>query len=210
MKTIAYRYIVPLLLTLTLALPASAQDTSLLERMYSKVSGVCLELTYSYTARMYGTKAVGSGVLASQGACWQMMGNGFEMWCDAKTVWVADPAAKEVVIEDASTDRNDYMANPALLFVNLSETFKVQTARPVDDGRAMLYVLVPSVGCDIEYCNMEIRKSDASITQGSFIMTDGNVIDITVSAMRLLPVRPVADFRPSISFDSSWIVTDLR
>lgn len=189
---------------------AARQDVSLLDRMYSRMTDACVGMEYSYSTRMYGTKTIGSGILTVQGGYWMMKGNGLEMWCDATTVWIADVEAKEVVIENASADRSDRMANPALLFVNLSDSFKVQSSRAVNDGKSMLYVLVPTVGCDIGYCNIEIRKSDASITKGSFIMTDGNVIDIIVSSMEFHPLRPAEDFRPSISFDSSWIVTDLR
>lgn len=189
---------------------AYSQNTALLERMYEDVSDSCVEMTYTYSTRMYGTKAVGSGTLMAQGKLWQMDGNGLQMWCDSEDVWVVDSKSKEVVIEPAADGGSGYTSNPALLFINLQNAFKVSTARDTDDGGSMLYVLVPQVECPFEYANVVIRKSDASITSGSFILKDGNVLDITVSSMKCLPKKPKSEFRPKTSFGQDWIVTDLR
>ena len=62
----------------------------------------------------------------------------------------------------------------------------------------------------IEYFNVEVAESDLSIRNALVGLSDGSLIKIEVSSMKLTPVRPVEDFRPRTIFDSSWIVTDLR
>ena len=79
----------------------SAQDTKLLDKLYSDMSSSCVEMTYTYETEVSGVKAVGEGKLDVQGDMWTMTGNGIQMWCDGKTLWVADPSLKEVVIEPA-------------------------------------------------------------------------------------------------------------
>lgn len=188
----------------------AAQDTSLLERMYDNVSVSCVEISYDYSFTMSGIKTVGQGILHAQGSLWHMEGNGIIMWCDSLTVWIADPASKEVLIEPAVEEEGDYLSNPALLFVDMDEVFTVQKARPTADGEAMLYILRPEKSCDISYCNIEINKGDASVRNAVFAMTDGNLLEIAVSSMTFSPKRLPASFRPSSPFDSSWIITDLR
>lgn len=201
---------VTVFVALLAAVSAYSQDTALLERLYEDVSDSCVEMTYTYSMRIYGTKAVGSGTLLAQGKLWHMTGNGLEMWCDSKDVWVVDEGAKEVVIEPAAEGDSGYTSNPALLFMNLQSAFKVSTARDTDNGDSMLYVLVPQVECPFEYANVVIRKSDASITSGSFILKDGDLLDITVSSMKCLPKKPESSFRPAAFSGQDWMVTDLR
>jgi outer membrane lipoprotein-sorting protein len=72
------------------------------------------------------------------------------------------------------------------------------------------YVLKPKSKSDIDYCNIELFKSDAMVRRAAIALSDGTLIKIEVSSMKLTPVLPVEDFRPRSIFDSSWIVTDLR
>lgn len=186
-----------------------AQDVSLLKRFYGEISDSCTEIVYSYDTRISGIRTVGEGTLLVQGKCWHMEGNGVVMWCDSVNLWIADPELKEVVIESASEDYGE-TSNPAILFVRLEDMFDVREALPSSDGSSIVYVLVPDSPGKIEYCNLEISKSDASIRKGEFIMSDGNLITVNVSEMKILPKRGVESFRPSGEFDSSWIVTDMR
>ncbi|MBQ9660267.1 MAG: hypothetical protein IJV37_03245 [Bacteroidales bacterium] len=43
-----------------------------------------------------------SGDLLVQGECYRARGNGMEIYCDGKTRWTVDPAAREVYIETAA------------------------------------------------------------------------------------------------------------
>ena len=189
----------------------SAQNPTLLDRFYEGVSQSCTDLSYTCSVRLSGVNNVGQGTLSAQGLMWVMKGNGVEMYCDSTTLWILDPALKEVVIEPASADaRTQLLTNPAALFVHMKDMFNVRDSRNTSDGDAILYILQPKAQSDFDYFNVEIAKSDASVRNGTIALKDGTLIKIEVSSMKLTPERPVEDFRPRTLFDSSWIVTDLR
>ena len=200
-----------LYLSFLLSSVLSAQDTSLLDRFYHGISGSCVEMTFAYSARVSGVNTGGSGHLTAQGMKWVMKGNGVEMYCDSAAVWIMDPSAKEVVIEPASAQGDmDMLANPAVIFMRLREMFALSDAVASEDGKAVIYILKPKSESDIDYFNLEILTSDASVRSGSLAMDDGSLIRIEVSDMKLTPERSPGFFRPGTGFDSSWIVTDLR
>ena len=94
-----------------------AQGSDLLDRFYASVSDSCLNMTYSYSARVSGIDNIGQGTLLSQGTMWTLRGNGVEMYCDSKSIWVVDPSMKEVVVEPAPEDeQTQWMSNPAVIF----------------------------------------------------------------------------------------------
>lgn len=189
--------------------PAVAQDTDAVERLYAEMDASGAELFYSYETRISGIKTVGEGVLRVQGDMWTMSGNGLEMWCDGFSVWVADPKLKEVVIEPASSDMEDRISNPAILFTRVDELFEISRTRTMA-GECMLYVLTPRGDSDMAYCNLMIHVPTLEIRSGEFIFNDGNVLKVDVSSMSFVGKSPVESFRPSISFGADWIVTDLR
>lgn len=189
----------------------SAQETSLLQNFCRNVSESCVELTYGYSVRLSGIDNVGSGTLTAQGALWKLYGNGVEMYCDSSSIWVLDPDRKEAVIEPAVSDSETFFqTNPAIFLLRLENLFDVSESRPTSDNLAMLYILRPKNKGEIDYFNVEILRSDASVRRCTFALSDGTLIKIEVSSMKLTPVRPLADFRPQTVFDSSWIVTDMR
>ena len=189
----------------------SAQDMSLLDRMSERISKSCLELDYNYSARISGVNNIGDGYLRCQGYMWKMVGNGVEMYCDSSTLWVIDPTNKEVVIEPAEAEAAvQLQTNPAVLFVHMKDLFAVRESRKLNSNGITLFVLVPATKSNIDYFNVEIAESDMSIRNAVVALSDGTLIKIEVSSMKLTPVLPIEDFRPHIKFDSSWIVTDLR
>lgn len=189
----------------------SAQDMSLLDRLSERISRSCLELDYSYSVRISGVNNIGKGHLQCQGYMWKMVGNGVEMYCDSSALWVVDPSNKEVVIEPSEADAAVQLrTNPAVLFVHMKDLFVVRESRKLATNGTMLYVLGPKQKGDIDYFNVEISESDLSVRNASVALSDGTLIKIEVSSMKLTPVRPVEEFRPRTVFDSSWIVTDLR
>lgn len=189
----------------------SAQDISLLDKLSERISKSCLDLEYSYSVRISGINNVGRGNLQCQGYWWKMVGNGVEMYCDSSVLWVVDPANKEVVIEPAGMEEKvQLQTNPVVLFVHLKELFLVRESRKLSSQGTVLYILEPKKKDDIDYFNVEIAESDLSVRNAVISLTDGTLIKIEVSSMKLTPVRPVEDFRPRAIFDSSWIVTDLR
>lgn len=189
----------------------AAQDISLLDKLSERISKSCLDLEYSYSVRISGINNVGQGNLQCQGYMWKMIGNGVEMYCDSSALWVVDPTNKEVVIEPAEVEgKVQLQTNPAVLFVRLKDLFVVREVRKLSSQGTVLYILEPKKKGDIDYFNVEIAESDLSIRNAVISVSDGTLIKIGVSSMKLTPVRSVEDFRPRTIFDSSWIVTDLR
>lgn len=191
---------------------ANAQESgnSLLDRMCSNVAESCVTIDYTYTARVSGIDNIAAGNLMTQGEKWVMRGNGIEMYCDGKSVWIVDPALNEVVIESAQEQQTtDFLTNPARAFVNLYDNFNVNAINSSSDSKSLIYSLVPKNG-DMEFLNIELYKDSAAIRAMSFALKDGTLVKIKVSSMKLTPKIPSEAFRPQIVFDSKWIVTDLR
>ena len=188
-----------------------AQESDLLNKVTRSMASSCTELTYTYTVSLSGTDNVGDGNLALQGQKWSLVGNGLEMFCDSVSLWIIDPDAKEVVIEpvDHSSDFNAF-TSPAVIFARLHELFQVKSVVPSNDGQTLIYVLKGNTVKDIDYINLEILKKDQVITSCTVALADGSLIKIKVSSMKLTPLRDLSDFRPKTSFNSSWIVTDVR
>lgn len=188
-----------------------AQNTSLLDRLYAKMSDSCLEMSYSYDARVSGVHNQGSGLLRSQGLMWEMNGNGVTMYCDSKSVWIIDPTMKEVVIEPLQDEESSqWISNPAVVFSRMKDMFKVAESLESQDDKAVVFVLEPLNKGYIDYCNLEIFKSGNSIRRATIALSDGNLIKIEVSSMKLTPKVSDEEFLPRMEFDPSWIVTDLR
>lgn len=191
---------------------ANAQESgnSLLDRMCANVAESCVTIDYTYTARVSGIDNIASGNLMTQGEKWVMRGNGIEMYCDGKSVWIVDSALNEVVIESAQEQQTtDFLTNPARAFVNLYDNFNVNAINSSSDSKSLIYSLVPKNG-DMEFLNIELYKDSAAIRAMSFALKDGTLVKIKVSSMKLTPEISSEAFRPQIVFDSKWIVTDLR
>lgn len=208
------RIVAAAVLSVVMALSASyshAQNVSLLDKMCDNLAKSCVEMKCTWSARMSGVTTNGSGELKIQGDMWTLVGNGVEMWCDGKSLWIVDPSLKEVMIEPVEEDVEvKYLTNPALAFVHLHELFAVGISRQTEDGEAMFYSMKPKEGSDIDYLNVEVLSSDASIRRGSVAFKSGDIIKIEVSSMKLTPEVSVEAFSPRNVFDSSWIVSDLR
>lgn len=188
-----------------------AQNTSLLDRLYAKMSDSCLEMSYSYDTRVSGVHNQGSGLLRSQGLMWEMNGNGVTMYCDSKSVWIIDPTMKEAVIEPLQEEESSqWISNPAVMLSRMKDMFKVAESLESQDDKAVVFVLEPLNKGYIDYCNLEIFKSGNSIRRATIALSDGNLIKIEVSSMKLTPKVSDEEFLPRMEFDPSWIVTDLR
>ena len=183
---------------------------SLLTRLYDRLASSCVKIDYKYTTEISGTRLNGSGILLLQDNMWHNEGNGLEIWCDGKTVWTADMLSEEVIIDTVADDGNDDFTNPALMFVKMNDLFNLKMSVEGKDGLSRIFVLEPKSDMGIEFFNVEILKSDGSIRSSSFAMDDGNEIKLTVKSMSFSEKKPATVFRPSQTFDSSWIVTDLR
>ena len=183
---------------------AHAQNTSLLDRMYEDFASCCVTLDLSYVIVTGVSDINGKGTVAFQENAYHMSGNGMEIYCDGKDVWLMDPNAKEVYIEAVGEGTDAFLQNPALLFIGLKNDFEVSA---VKDGG--LFELVPTVDCGIDECSVMINK-DGDLVSGTFHMSEGQIVAVEVHSIKKSDRKDISSFRPTQSFDSSWMVTDLR
>ena len=193
-----------------------SQDTSLLDRLYEDFSSDLVTLDISYVLEMASADMVGEGTVEFQGNAYRLSGNGIEVCCDGTDVWLMDPAAKEVYIEPVSDGVDAFIQNPALLFTGLNENFKVVNVKEGGHIREpgvkdIVYDLIPKVSCGIEECSIQLKK-DGTLYYGTFVMSEGqaDIIRVKVDSIKKSDRKDISYFRPTRSFDSSWMVTDLR
>ena len=187
-----------------------AQNDAVLNSLYDKMAASAVSMDYSYVLQSSGFKTVGNGTVTVQGAAYIMNGNGLQINCDGKTVWVVDQEGKEVIIETPSEGAQSYMDNPALLFVNLSETFNIDGVKSV--GTVQTYVLSPKVSCGIKTATLSINNAFSPVITGAvFALADGSGLDIKIKSMTFSEKKPLTSFYFDVSvLDSSWLITDLR
>ena len=97
------------------------QQTSLLDSIRQKSEQQCVAVSFEFTTTISGVKTMGEGQVHIQGNAYHMEGNGIEIYCDGTSTWMIDEQAKEVFIEAAESQSAGYLANPALLLMNLDE-----------------------------------------------------------------------------------------
>ena len=187
-----------------------AQNDSVLKSLYQKMAASAVSMNYSYVLQSSGFKTVGNGTVTVQDAAYVMNGDGLQIVCDGKTVWVVDQNGKEVMIETPSEGSQSYMDNPAMLFVNLSDTFSVDGVKA--NGNICTYVLSPKVSCGIRTATLSIDTSKEPVMTGAvFALADGSGLDIKIKSMTFSEKKPLTSFYFDVSvLDSSWLITDLR
>lgn len=100
----------------------SAQQKDALTEFAAKMASSKAEFHYSFILDDGRVKMTGEGTVAVQGSSYYMTGNGLEIWCDGKSRWTSDSAAREAVIESVG-EGMELAANPALLVSNLDREF---------------------------------------------------------------------------------------
>jgi outer membrane lipoprotein-sorting protein len=167
-------------------------------------------MDYSFTMNSSDVKVVGNGSVKVQDSAYSMTGNGLQIICDGKTVWIIDAESKEVMIESPSQGDEAYMDNPALLFVNLSDAFSVDGVKK--NGSVSTYVMSPMVACGIKAATLSVTSDPSPvISSAHFILSDGAEMDIKIKSMTFSEKKPLTSFFYDISgLDSSWVITDLR
>ena len=180
-----------------------AQETSMLTRLYNTFAEQLVALEADYSVRNGGPEVKGKAELQIQGETYRILGGGYDIYCDGESVWIVDQTSKEVIIEPVSEGPDGYMTNPALLLSRLDEFFDVKSVA----GRK--YTLKPKAKGEITSAEVTFSP-EGNLSSGTFTMSDGNGWNITVSNMTGSPQKDITAFRPSIRFDKTWIVTDLR
>ena len=180
-----------------------AQETAMLTRLYGTFSENLVTLEVDYSVKNSGPEVKGKAELQLQGRAYRIVGGGYDIYCDGESVWIVDQTSKEVLIESVTEGPEGYMTNPALLLSRLDEFFDVKSV----SGRK--YTLKPKAKGEITSAEVAFSQ-EGNLSSGIFTMSDGNVWSITVCKMTSSPQKDITAFRPSIRFDKTWIVTDLR
>lgn len=214
-------------LTLLICSGAGAQDA--VTSLANKVSGSQVSIGYLYFAGDGGkVKLSGNGHVVISGPLYFMEGDGLKVWCDGKERWTVDEAAKEVVVENASED--DFLSSPVLMVSRLPELFswekvgektlfnkKISIEGNGVDIAATRYSLLPKDGVESDFSTISLYFDSASALLGAEAgFKDGTAASFTVLSMSFIPAGSsgFADLSSlafaEASFDSSYIITDLR
>jgi len=146
------------LLSIFLSLSVSAaalQQPSVLDALRQNYSQECVQVDYQFSALSSGVRSVGEGSVDIQGNTYHMCGNGMEIFCDGKTTWLLDTAAKEVIIEAADSNSSGFLANPVILLMNLEKSalsYKAEGNR--------IHLELPD-GTSLEITIMDLKTADA-------------------------------------------------
>lgn len=167
--------------------------------------------SYAYTADDGKVKLSGEGETVLQDDSYMLTGDGLQIWCDGSQMWVADTAAKEVIIQ--SVDGGDTAAsNPALLVGRIDKDFKWSDAgtKVIFNGKSALsYRLSASSDPAIKDAVLYFTPDGKELAGFEVRFAGGLSVTVSVSSFRLSEKGPGADFAPG-EFDGGWIVTDLR
>lgn len=202
-----------------------AQEKNRLEAFYDALESSCLEFTCEYTFTPPKTadavgidKVAGEARIEIQGDAYVFDGNGLVVKSDGKSVCIIDEGAKEIVYEamPETLSEADFLQNPAYLVRGLKDNFKViKATREKDsygDHVSDVFVLAPLVKCGILKCRLSFLVYQDSLPYVYLDMTDGSKLKVLMSEENFMQKKPLSYFAPPApeSFDSSWIVTDLR
>ncbi|MBQ0149195.1 MAG: outer membrane lipoprotein carrier protein LolA [Bacteroidales bacterium] len=204
------RLILSLVLLLGCAALSSAQS-SLVSGFSEKLASSGASFDYSFKVKTSAT-VTGSGSVTYADGRYKMLGNGLEVWCDGRSRWTVDHAAKELYIESVEDAGTDFMGNPALLLQAVGTVFtqSSQKSSSFNGKSATQVTLIPSVsGTGLK--SVSLYFNSESIPVGAMVVTeDGTSASITLSSFKF-----AAQASGSFSFDAgkldkSYLVTDLR
>ncbi|MCM1501576.1 MAG: outer membrane lipoprotein carrier protein LolA [Bacteroidales bacterium] len=189
----------------------SAQQKDALTEFAAKMASSKAEFHYSFTLDDGRVKMTGEGTVAVQGSSYYMTGNGLEIWCDGKSRWTSDSAAREAVIESVG-EGMELAANPALLVSNLDREFSWSgngVPGTFNGSPAKVFYLKANSNAGIREASVYFDRDGKSITGAEIRLPDGSVMTFTLSSFVFSEPGPLAVFTPG-EFSGGWIVTDLR
>lgn len=187
-----------------------AQNNSVLNTLYQRFDTSSVTMEFTYAIKVSGVNSTGNGTVTYQDGAYVMKGNALQVNCDTKTVWLIDPAGKEVIIETPAQGEKSYLDNPALLLVDLTDAFTVSGVTCSDS--LYTYSLLPKVDCGVKSAKVSILSQQSPVlSSASFILSDGGELSIKIKSMTFSEKKPLTSFIYDISvLDSSWLITDLR
>ncbi|MGN0189012.1 MAG: outer membrane lipoprotein carrier protein LolA [Candidatus Cryptobacteroides sp.] len=193
--------------------PASGlhPQTDAVTSFASRIASGCVSFRYSFVieASSSSGKVTGDGSVLMQGGAYHLQGSGLEVWCDGISVWTADNASKEVVIETSS---KDVLVNPALILADLSGHFSWD-ARPnsgtFSSQPSRMFVLKPLSKSDMDSLELFFDSNGVELLGGRMSLKDNVSATFFISGLTVGEPQDNPVFTPP-SFSADWIVTDLR
>ncbi len=164
-------------------------------------------VTASYVMRA-SSGMTDSGTAYICGDSWHIDREGFDLWCDGKSVWTVDPASKEVVVEDCSPTKGQ-QTGPVAWIGNLS-SFNVSGGGDAVYGGKKCHrtVLVPSRGGEVSELKLYFDR-DGSLFAAEASLKSGVTLTFGFSEISYSGKKETWSFDTS-GLDSSWVVTDMR
>lgn len=194
--------IASIVIPMTCLMAQNTQDTAL-DKLCSALSHSCVSLDCSYSFDMSEIRFHSEADIKVQGRAYVADG-AVLTYSDGETVWTVDPNIKEVYIQSSG---NEMLNDPAVFFMNLDKYFTVKGTAVAGDVE--VYALEAVEDCGIKSAELTL-KPDGVIVSAVIILSDGGKMDVKVRSMKVEEKKSVTFFRPSMSFDEAWIVTDLR
>lgn len=197
----------------------AAQDKSPLEKFYSDLDNSCMAFTckYMYTPSPDSNfssvgSITGEAYVELQGDSYIYDGDGLLITSDGKGLSIMDESVKEIVYEAVPEEitEADFVQNPVYLIRGLKDNFKIEKSKR-EEG-AYEYVLVPSVSAGVERCLISFAENQDGLSFIRLNMSDGSTLRVNLYEHDYQSKKPASHFalRDPASFDSSWVVTDLR
>ncbi|MGN1212377.1 MAG: outer membrane lipoprotein carrier protein LolA [Candidatus Cryptobacteroides sp.] len=207
------RLFVIFLLLPSLLTDAAAQ-TDLLVAFADRASVSRIVFDYTYEATSRGVPVCGGGTATVYGDCFHLSGDGLEVYCNGTDKWTVDRESAEVVIEPVDDVSTTVLVNPAILSSSISDEFSwnpTGTETSFGGRKVLSYKLFPrKAGSGIS--SLTVYMMDQSTPSGMAIsLADGTSATVKITSVSFLPLGDLSDFSlGDDSFDSSYVVTDLR
>ena len=190
-------------ISMTCLMAQNTQGTAL-DKLCSALSQSCVCLDCAYSFDMSEIRFNTEADIKVQGRAYVVDCAGVLVFSDGETVWTVDPNIKEAYIQSSG---NEMLNDPAIFFQNLDKYFKVADNKT--SGSVEVYTLEAVDDCGIKSAELTL-KPDGTIVSAIIELSDGGKMDVKVRSMKVEEKKSVTFFRPSMSFDEAWIVTDLR
>lgn len=196
------------LFCLMMALCAWAQDA--VSEFASRVSSSQTSFSYKMTVEKAGSaKIAGEGTVVLQDASYKVEGNGLEVWCDGNSVWTADVAAREVVIETAA---GQGFLNPVSVLSDLRKDFTWDIAPQAASFASVVaskFHLTPVRPGDVTGMDIFFDRQGKKLLGVRLSLKDMTTVTLLLSSVNFSPKNHSLSFKP-LPFNDDWIVTDLR
>lgn len=119
----------------------------------SLVEGKRIRAHYAIAWSEGGTSVLLSGDAVAEGHGFKVAGNGTEIYCDGTSLWVVDPAAKEVYIESSRT-LAEFISSKITSVKDLTLS-EVRTSAPKSDSTEFVF---GTENLDGEWIVTDLRK----------------------------------------------------